>query len=87
MPNPTKYMNSKKRVIMQSHRGAFYVNDGDKKRYGVKAAYKKNASGNPKKLTILMKNTVPLAIRPATRRGAPYGPRAGKVLRQMFNKK
>ena len=87
MPNPTKYMNSKKRVIMQSHRGAFYVNDGDKKRYGVKVAYKKNVSGNPKKLTVLMKNTVPLAIRPATRRGAPYGPRAGKVLRQMFNKK
>jgi hypothetical protein len=87
MPNPTKYMNSKKRVIMKSHRGAFYVNDGDKKRYGVKAAYKKNAKGNPQKLTVSMANTVPLAIRPASRRGAPYGPRAGKVLRLMFNKK
>ena len=83
MPTSTKYMNSKRRVIMQSDRGAFFVRDGDKKRYGTKAHFKKMPKG-PKKLTVNMADNVPLAIRPM-RRGAPQGPRQGKMLRTMWN--
>lgn len=83
MTTSTKYMNSKRRVIMQSDRGAFFVRDGDKKLYGTKAHFKKMSKG-PKKLTTNMTDNVPLAIRPA-RRGAPQGPRQGKVLRAMWN--
>lgn len=81
MPTATKLMNSKRRVIFQSDRGAFYVKEGDKKMYGIKAHFKKMAKG-PKRLTANMTDNVPLAIRPS-KRGAPMGPREGKVLRNM----
>jgi hypothetical protein len=81
MPTATKLMNSKRRVIFQSDRGAFYVKEGDKKMYGIKAHFKKMPKG-PKKLTVNMADNVPLAIRPS-KRGAPMGPREGKILRNM----
>ena len=81
MPTATKLMNSKRRVIFQSDRGAFYVKEGDKKIYGIKAHFKKMAKG-PKKLTVNMTDNVPLAIRPS-KRGAPKGPREGYMLRKM----
>ena len=81
MPTATKLMNSKRRVIFQSDRGAFYVKEGDKKMYGIKAHFKKMGKG-PKRLTANMTDNVPLAIRPS-KRGAPMGPREGKVLRNM----
>lgn len=83
MPTATKLMNSKRRVIFQSDRGAFFVKEGDKKMYGIKAHFKKTPKGNAKKLTVNMADNVPLAIRPASRRGAPKGPRPGAVLRKM----
>ena len=82
MPTATKLMNSKRRVIFQSDRGAFFVKEGDKKVYGVKAAFKKTPDGNAKKLTLAMTNNVPLPIRPQ-KRGAPVGPRPGALLRKM----
>ena len=82
MPTATKLMNSKRRVIFQSDRGSFFVKEGDKKMYGIKAAFKKMTKG-PKKLTVNMADNVPLAIRPATRRGAPKGPRPGHMLKKM----
>jgi len=81
MPTATKLMNSKRRVIFQSDRGAFYVKDGDKKIYGIKAHFKKMSKG-PKKLTVNMSDNVPLKIRPS-KRGAPAGPREGHMLRKM----
>ena len=83
MPTATKLMNSKRRVIFQSDRGSFFVKEGDKKMYGIKAAFKKTPKGTPKKLTVNMANSVPLPIRPASRRGAPKGPREGALLRKM----
>lgn len=82
MPTATKLMNSKRRVIFQSDRGSFFVKEGDKKIYGVKAVFKKTPSGTPKKMTVSNLNTVPLAIRPM-KRGAPKGPRPGAMLRKM----
>ena len=82
MPTATKLMNSKKRVIFQSDRGAFFVRDGDKKMYGIKASFKKTPQGAVKKMTMSNLNSVPLAIRPM-KRGAPKGPREGKILRNM----
>lgn len=82
MPTATKLLNSKRRVIFQSDRGAFFVKEGDKKVYGVKAAFKKTPDGNAKKLTLAMTNNVPLPIRPL-KRGAPAGPRPGALLRKM----
>ena len=82
MPTATKLMNSKRRVIFQSDRGAFFVKEGDKKVYGVKAAFKKTPDGGAKKLSLAMSNNVPLPIRPM-KRGAPYGPRPGALLRKM----
>lgn len=82
MPTATKLMNSKRRVIFQSDRGAFFVKEGEKKLYGVKATFKKMPKGVVKKMTVSNLNTVPLAIRPMLR-GAPKGPRAGKMLRAM----
>ena len=81
MPTATKLMNSKRRVIFQSDRGAFFVKEGDKKLYGIKAHFKKMSKG-PKKLTVNMADNVPLAIRPS-KRGAPKGPREGHMLRKM----
>lgn len=81
MPTATKLMNSKRRVIYQSDRGVFYVKEGDKKLYGIKAHFKKMGKG-PKRLTPNMTDNVPLAIRPS-KRGAPKGPREGKILRNM----
>jgi hypothetical protein len=83
MPTATKLMNSKRRVIFQSDRGAFFVKEGAKKLYGIKAQFKKTPKGATKKLTVDMADRVPLAIRPATRRGAPKGPREGHMLRKM----
>ena len=82
MPTATNLMNSKRRVIFQSDRGTFFVKDGAKKLYGIKAHFKKTPTGNPKKLTINMNNNVHLAIR-AMKRGAPMGPRPGAILRKM----
>lgn len=82
MPTATKLMNSKRRVIFQSDRGAFFIKEGDKKVYGVKAAFKKTPDGNAKKLTVAMSNNVPLPIRPM-KRGAPTGPREGALLKKM----
>lgn len=82
MPTATKLMNTKRRVIFQSDRGAFYVKEGDKKLYGVKAAFKKSPNGGIKKLSLAMTNNVPLPIRPM-KRGAPVGPRPGTLLRKM----
>jgi hypothetical protein len=62
MNTPTKFMNSKKRVIFQSDRGAYFVRNGDTKRYGIKAAFKKSPSGTPKKLTDAM--MIPKPLRP-----------------------
>ena len=75
-------MNSKRRVIFQSDRGAFFVKEGDKRLYGIKAAFKKTPQGVAKKITVEMANTVPLAIR-GMARGAPKGPRQGAMLRKM----
>ena len=82
MPTATKLMNSKRRVIFQSDRGAFFVKEGDKKVYGVKATFKKTPQGAVKKMTMNNLNTVPLPIRPM-KRGAPMGPRPGYMLRKM----
>ena len=82
MPTATKLMNSKRRVIFQSDRGSFFVKEGDKKIYGVKAVFKKTPQGVVKKMTVSNLNTVPLAIRPS-KRGAPAGPRPGHMLRKM----
>ena len=82
MQTATKLMNSKRRVIFQSDRGAFFVKEGDKKLYGIKAAFKKTPKGAVKKITANVANTVPLAIRGMTR-GAPKGPRPGAMLRKM----
>ena len=81
MPTATKLMNSKRRVIFQSDRGSFFVKEGDKKMYGIKAHFKKMPKG-PKKLTVSMADNVPLAIRPS-KRGAPMGPRPGHMLKKM----
>ena len=81
MPTATKLMNSKRRVIFQSDRGSFFVKEGDKKLYGIKAHFKKMPKG-PKKLSVNMTNNVPLAIRPM-KRGAPKGPREGHMLKKM----
>jgi hypothetical protein len=75
-------MNSKRRVIFKSERGAFFVKQGPKKLYDVKATFKKVGSGSPKVLTAAMSNTVPLALRKLTRT-APRGPREGAMLRKM----
>ena len=82
MSTSTSLMNSKRRVIFRSDRGAFFVKEGDKKIYGIKAAFKKTPQGAVKKLTVNMANTVPLAIR-GMARGAPKGPRPGAMLRKM----
>jgi hypothetical protein len=82
MQTATKLMNSKRRVIFQSERGAFFVKKGDKKLYGIKAAFKKTPQGAVKKISVNMANTVPLAIR-GMARGAPKGPRPGAMLRRM----
>lgn len=82
MPTATKLLNSKRRVIFQSDRGSFFVKEGDKKIYGVKAVFKKTPKGAVKKMTNDNINTVPLAIRPM-KRGAPRGPREGHILRKM----
>lgn len=82
MPTATKLMNSKRRVIFQSDRGAFFVKEGAKKLYGIKATFKKTPQGVVKKMTVSNLNTVPLAIRPM-KRGAPKGPRPGAMLRKM----
>lgn len=82
MPTATKLMNSKRRVIFQSDRGSFFVKDGDKKMYGIKAAFKKTPQGVVKKMTVDNLNTVPLPIRPM-KMGAPKGPRPGAMLRKM----
>lgn len=82
MQTATKLMNSKRRVIFQSERGAFFVKDGDKRLYGIKAAFKKTPAGAVKKINVDTANTVPLAIR-GMARGAPKGPRPGAMLRRM----
>ena len=82
MPTATNLMNSKRRVIFQSDRGSFFVKEGEKKIYGVKAAFKKTPKGAVKKMNANNLNTVPLAIRPM-KRGAPKGPRPGYMLRKM----
>jgi|TARA_R110000823_G_scaffold16441_8_gene52595 hypothetical protein len=82
MPTATKLMNSKRRVIFQSDRGAFFVKEGEKKLYGVKATFKKMPKGAVKKMTVSNLDTVPLAIRPM-KRGAPKGPRPGAMLKKM----
>ena len=82
MQTATKLLNSKRRVIFQSDRGSFFVKEGDKKIYGVKAVFKKTPKGAVKKMTADNLNTVPLAIRPA-KRGAPQGPREGHMLKKM----
>lgn len=82
MQTATKLMNSKRRVIFQSERGAFFSKDGDKRLYGIKAAFKKMPKGIVKKINVQMANTVPLAIR-GMARGAPKGPRQGAMLRKM----
>ncbi len=46
----TNYLNVRRRVIYQSERGAFYVQDGDKKVYGIKARFVKHG-GHVKRLT------------------------------------
>lgn len=82
-PKATSLMNSKRRVIFRSDRGAFFVRQGPKKLYDVKATFKKvGASGSPKVLTAAMSNTVPLALRKLTRT-VPRGPREGAMLRKM----
>lgn len=81
-PKATSLMNSKRRVIFKSERGAFFVKQGPKKLYDVKATFKKVGSGSPKVLTAAMSNTVPLALRKLTRT-APRGPREGAMLRKM----
>lgn len=81
-PTATALLNSKRRVIFKSDRGAFFVRQGPKKLYGVKASYKKVGAGSPRVLTTAMSNTVPLAIRKLTRT-APRGPREGAMLRRM----
>lgn len=81
-PKATSLMNSKRRVIFKSERGAFFVKQGPKKLYDVKATFKKVGSGSPKVLTAAMSNTVPLALRKLTR-AAPRGPREGAMLRKM----
>ena len=81
-PTATSLMNSKRRVIFKSERGAFFVKQGPKKLYDVKATFKKVGSGSPKVLTTAMSNTVPLALRKLTRT-APRGPREGAMLRKM----
>ena len=82
MTTATKLMNSKRRVIFKSDRGAFFVKEGDKKMYGRKAVFKKMPSGSIKKMTVNNLNSVPLAIRPM-KLGAPKGPREGYILRKM----
>ena len=63
----TNLLNSKLRTIFQSKTGSFFVKDGDKKKYGLKAQYKINREGNPKKLTPTTVDNVPLIIRPKFR--------------------
>jgi hypothetical protein len=70
MNTPTKLMNSKKRVIFQSDRGAYFVRDGDTKRYGIKAAFKKSPNGTPKKITAAM--MIPRTLRPAKKLPKAY---------------
>jgi hypothetical protein len=87
MPTATKFMNSKKRAITLSDRGAFFVKSGDKKYYSPKAVFKKTPSGSAKKITVSMSDSVPLRIRKfapsGKKRGRPAGPTEGKLLRQM----
>ncbi len=75
MPFITNLMNSKRRAIYQSDRGAYYVIRGDKKVYGIKAHFRKTPNG-PKKMTVNNANNVPLSLRPM-KVGAPKGPRKG----------
>lgn len=81
-PTATTLMNSKRRVIFKSDRGAFFVRQGPKKIYGVKATFRKVGTSSPKVLTKTMTNFVPLALRKLGRGGA-RGPREGAMLRKM----
>ena len=63
----TNLLNYKRRTIFQSKTGSFFVKDGDKTKYGLKAQYKINREGNPKKLTPTTVDNVPLIIRPKFR--------------------
>lgn len=64
MNTTTKLLNGKKRSIFQSGRGAFFVRDGDKKKYGIKARFIRNRNGSIKKLTLNMADNVPVILRP-----------------------
>lgn len=81
-PTATSFMNSKRRMIFKSDRGAFFVKQGPKKLYGVKATFMKVGSGSPKVLTKTMSDRMPLAIRKLTRT-VHRGPREGAMLRRM----
>jgi flagellar biosynthesis GTPase FlhF len=64
MNTTTKLFNGKKRIIFQSGRGAFFVRDGDKKKYGITARFIRNRNGSIKKLTLNMADNVPVILRP-----------------------
>ena len=65
---PTKFLNSKKRVIYVSHRGKFFAMANGRRVYKVKAMHIKRPSGSIRK--IQRKHKVPTAIRPARIFGA-----------------
>ena len=64
MNTTTKLFNGKKRIIFQSGRGAFFVRDGDKKKYGITARFIRNRNGSIKKLTLNTADNVPVILRP-----------------------
>lgn len=64
MNTTTKLLNGKKRIIFQSGRGAFFVKEGDKKKYGITARFIRNRNGSIKKLTLNMADNVPVILRP-----------------------
>ena len=64
MNTATKLLNRKKRIIFQSGRGAFFVREGDKKKYSIKAGFIRNRNGSIKKLTLNMADNVPVILRP-----------------------
>ena len=64
MNTATKLLNRKKRIIFQSGRGAFFVREGVKKKYSIKAGFIRNRNGSIKKLTLNMADNVPVILRP-----------------------
>jgi hypothetical protein len=90
MDSATNFANSKKRAIRVSKKGVFYSMSGDKKVYGVKAAFKKTNAGGLRKLTA--KNVIPKVIRPKaleerkkrSNAGVARGPREATLYRMIF---